>query len=145
MEIHSDSIRKHFIGAVELVLISVVVAAACWWFHGKQALISSQELAPGEVTVSQILSLESEVLWVDARERPAWEAGRIGDAVWLNEGAFESGIEAFFDRWHPEVKVVVYCNTEGCDASGAVASRLRTDFAIENVWVLKGGWQAWNR
>jgi len=41
------------------------------------------------------------------------------------------------------MRVVVYCNSQRCDASREVAVRLRHELQIDNVFVLQGGWNAW--
>lgn len=128
---------------LELVGITVVLSGIVWWGHAREAFAAMDAVAPGEVTVNGARTWGETALWVDARGREAWEASRIGDAVWLNEGAFDEGIEDFLLRWTPGVPVVVYCDSEACDASAAVAERLRSELGIENVWVLKGGWDAW--
>jgi 3-mercaptopyruvate sulfurtransferase SseA len=47
------------------------------------------------------------------------------------------------DRWTPQVRVVVYCDGQGCDASRDVARRLQKELSLHKVFVLKGGWDAW--
>ncbi len=130
---------------VELLLASLVLAGISWWVEAREAFAEMEVVGPGEVTVAGARVWGDAVLWVDVRSRDAWEGERIADAVWLNEGEFEAGMEAFLMRWNPEVPVVVYCDGQACDASAAVADRLRNEFGMENVWVLKGGWEAWKR
>ena len=49
----------------------------------------------------------------------------------------------FLAAWSPEKKVVVYCGSEGCNASREVARRLRKEAQLPNVFVLEGGWDEW--
>lgn len=101
---------------------------------------------PGEeVVLSMAESWGDKVLWVDARSRAKFERGHIAGAVLLNEDEWDRLAPAFFDAWMPDKIVVVYCDGGSCDASHDVARRLRNDFKIENVHVLKGGWDAWPR
>ena len=61
----------------------------------------------------------------------------------LNEDEWDALVPEFLNVWDPEKAVVVYCDGGGCEASHDVANRLRRDFAIETVYVLKGGYPAW--
>ena len=82
-------------------------------------------------------------LWVDARSRAEFERGHIPGAVLLNEQEWEGTLDAFLDAWRRDLKVVVYCSSASCDASHEVASRLKNEAQIANVFVLKGGWETW--
>ena len=55
---------------------------------------------------------------------------------------WESLASDFYDQWQPGRQVVVYGEVDS-DNGQEVASRLRDESAIENVWVLKGGYEAW--
>jgi len=96
-----------------------------------------------EVTLATVHHWGDHVLWVDARSRAKYEKAHIPDAVLLNEDEWNSLVHTFLDAWDPDVPVVVYCDGGSCDASHAIAERLRTEFKIEKVFVLKGGWEAW--
>ncbi len=54
-------------------------------------------------------------------------------------------VPAVLDRWEPDGKVVVYCSSLSCQASHEVARRLREKMNLPNVYVLQGGWEAWQR
>jgi len=98
----------------------------------------------GEVTVAVVHSWGDKVLWVDARSRAKYEHAHIPGAILLNEDEWSALIAPFLDAWDPDVPVVVYCDGGSCDASHAVADRLRTEYPqVEKVHVLKGGWSAW--
>jgi rhodanese-related sulfurtransferase len=98
-----------------------------------------------EVAPSLVQSWGDKVQWVDARPRAKFDAGHIPGAALLNEDEWDRLVPAFLDAWEPEKIVVVYCDGGSCDASHAVAQRLRDDLKLENVHVLKGGWKAWPR
>jgi rhodanese-related sulfurtransferase len=102
-----------------------------------------EQLAPGDVTVAQARGWGEKVMWVDARPRADFLREHIPGALLLNEHEWEKLVPDFLDEWEPEKIVVVYCAGGGCDASHAVAERIRTELKIENVHVLKGGWSAW--
>jgi len=83
------------------------------------------------------------VLWVDARPRREFDADHLEGAVLLNEDEWNALIPEFLNAWDPDVPIVVYCGGGGCQASKAVAARLRTELQMENIHVLKGGLRAW--
>lgn len=97
-----------------------------------------------EVAASEVRALGDKVLWVDARPRAKFEAEHLPGAVSLNEDEWDRLVPTFLDAWEPEKTVVVYCDGGSCDASHAVARRLREDLKLENVRVLKGGMKAWS-
>lgn len=103
----------------------------------------NEPLAPGEIRAATARMWGDQVLWVDARPRARYDSGHIEGAVLLNEDEWDTLVPGFLDVWEPEKAVVVYCDGGGCEASHEVASRLRRDFSIETVYVLKGGYPAW--
>ncbi len=103
----------------------------------------AEPLAKNEVTLATVESWEAPVQWVDARPRAKFEQGHAPDAVLLNEDEWNALIPAFLDAWEPDRPIVVYCDVGACDASHAVAKRLREELQLDNVWVLKGGWESW--
>ncbi|MBI4025525.1 MAG: rhodanese-like domain-containing protein [Verrucomicrobia bacterium] len=84
------------------------------------------------------------VLWVDARSAKEFEQGHIPGAMRLNEDAWEELLAPFLEAWSAPRPVVVYCGDQPCEASRHVAGRLR-DAGIKPVYVLKGGWDAWQK
>jgi len=81
------------------------------------------------------------VLWVDARPRREYEEEHAREAVWLDEGAWQEGLPAVLDKWEPGRTVVVYCSSQSCRSSHAVARRLREETGWKEIFVLKGGWE----
>jgi rhodanese-related sulfurtransferase len=61
----------------------------------------------------------------------------------LNEDRWNELLPRMLETWSPDKRVVVYCNSKSCGASREVARRLRTQAGLTNVFVLKGGWEAW--
>ena len=100
-------------------------------------------LEPGEVRAATVREWGDKVQWVDARPRDKYEAGHIEGAILLNEEEWSKLAPAFLDAWDPDQPVVVYCDGGSCEASHAVARRLREDLKIGDVHVLKGGLPAW--
>ncbi len=104
---------------------------------------NAEELAPGEVRAATVHEWGEKVQWVDARPRDKFEAGHINGALLLNEDEWSKLVPAFLDAWDPDRPVVVYCDGGSCEASHAVAQRLREELKIGDVHVLKGGLTAW--
>ncbi|MHA3774350.1 rhodanese-like domain-containing protein [Verrucomicrobiota bacterium sgz303538] len=102
-----------------------------------------EPLAPGEVRADTARMWGEKVMWVDARPRARYDAGHIGGAVLLNEDEWDALVPHFLDDWEPEKAVVVYCDGGGCEASHSVAERLKRELQIPIVYVLKGGYPAW--
>jgi rhodanese-related sulfurtransferase len=100
-------------------------------------------LAPGEVRAATVREWGGKVQWVDARPRDKFEAGHIEGAILLNEEEWSTLVSAFLDAWDPDRPVVVYCDGGSCEASHAVARRLREELQIGDVHILKGGLTAW--
>lgn len=123
-----------------LILLALLLASLSWTF-GKKG--PAGPLLPGEIDL-QALSHHraTDILWVDARSRAKFERRHIPGAVLLNNTEWESLVAEFYDQWQPENQVIVYGEVDSDNAS-EVAGRLREESAIENVWVLKGGYEAW--
>ena len=80
---------------------------------------------------------------VDARSPQEFEVGHLESAVNLSEASFDSQISDFLDAWAPGVKVAVYCNPENCSSSMIVSKRLKSEYDIGEVFILKGDWREW--
>ena len=61
----------------------------------------------------------------------------------LNDENFEMNLSLLLNQWQPGDRVLVYCDTQLCDASHAMAERLRNEVGLEDVWILFGGWSSW--
>ena len=96
-----------------------------------------------EVELSVALQWGPRVLWVDARGRNEFDRGHIPAAILLNEDEWESLLDHFLDAWNRDSKVVVYCSSPSCEASQGVASRLKSETGISDIYLLKGGWETW--
>lgn len=129
-----------------LLVLPLIPAIAAGWLHPRAPAWTSPLLSADEVRLDQALAWGDTVLWLDARSRKNYDAGHIPGALLLNE-----------DHWHdllpgvlnalppnaPDARIVVYCDSKGCDASREVATRLRTETQLPNIHILHGGWQAW--
>jgi rhodanese-related sulfurtransferase len=121
-----------------LALFPALVSGAIQlrWHH-------EEPLAPGEVLPATAEKWGAEALFVDARSQKRFDAGHIQGAVLLNDEEWETLLPKFLDAWDPDKKTVVYCDGGGCDAAQSVAERMRRELQLQNVYVLKGGWPAW--
>lgn len=99
----------------------------------------------GLVSLEKAKSWGDTVIWVDARPEADFEHGHVPGALPLNEDEWNAQLRTFLTAWSPERKVVVYCSALSCSASHAVAERLRNEAELKNIYVLEGGWEAWQK
>jgi 3-mercaptopyruvate sulfurtransferase SseA len=123
-----------------LPLLLAVVSAA---LHPRAAQWSLPVAGPGEVTVPELVTLEGSLVWVDARSADAYGKAHIPGAISLNEDNFEEQLPILLEHWFPGSVVLVYCDSRVCDASHALAERLRAEVGLPDVRVLFGGWNEW--
>lgn len=123
-----------------LALLPAIVSGA-WQLRWS----AHEPLAPGEVRADTVRGWGGRVQWVDARPRAQFEAGHLPGALLLNEDEWAALVPAFLDAWDPDRPVVVYCAGGSCEASHAVARRLREELQLGEVHVLKGGLGAWRQ
>jgi rhodanese-related sulfurtransferase len=123
-----------------LALVPALLAA---WLHPKRPEWSWTRPVVTELALADAVRLTPPVVWVDARPDEEYSARHVPGAVPLNEDRWEERLPDFMAAWRPGARVVVYCNSQRCDASREVAVRLRHELQIDNVFVLQGGWTAW--
>ncbi|MDF1826084.1 MAG: rhodanese-like domain-containing protein [Verrucomicrobiales bacterium] len=128
--------------------LAILAAGLSAVFHPKRPawfkVSSSEELRWQILPEDAIgLSKEANVLWVDAREREAFEAAHQDGAILLNLDEWGDlmfrhmhVLQGAFDR-----PVIVYCDAEDCGKSREVAKRLRELIGLDPVYVLKGSWR----
>lgn len=97
------------------------------------------------VNVTEAKSWGDSVIWIDARPEAEFARSHVPGALLLNEDDWDARLRTFFTAWSPERKVVVYCSAQSCTASHAVAERLRNEAGLKNIYVLEGGWEAWQK
>jgi rhodanese-related sulfurtransferase len=97
------------------------------------------------VTVVQARTWGDNAIWVDARPDDEFARDHVPGALSLNEDRWNELLPQFLAAWSPEKRVVVYCSSQGCNASREVARRLRDEPQLKNVFVLQGGWEEWLR
>ena len=110
----------------------------------RQKISWQSSIPPSElVTVDQARTWAGNVIWVDARPEEEFARDHVPGALSLNEDRWNELLPQFLTVWSPEKKVVVYCSSLSCNASREVARRLRKEAQLSDVFVLKGGWEAW--
>ncbi len=97
------------------------------------------------VSVAEAKSWGAAVLWIDARNDEQFAKSHVPGALRLDEDDWNALLPAVLAAWSPERKVVVYCSRQTCNASHAVAERLRHEVVLKNVYVLQGGWEEWEK
>jgi rhodanese-related sulfurtransferase len=100
---------------------------------------------PALVSVEQAKGWGDAALWIDARPEEEFARGHVPGAMLLNEDEWNALLPALLTAWSPERKLVVYCGRQSCNASHAVAERLRNEAELKNVFVLEGGWEEWQK
>jgi rhodanese-related sulfurtransferase len=125
-----------------IFLAALVPASLTAAFHPRRPTWSEETLLPGEARVQTVLAWGPNVVWIDARSAPDYESAHVPGAILLNLEGWDQLFPRFLDQWDPEKKIVVYCSSTGCELSHEVAERLRVN-GISQVYVLKGGWEAW--
>ena len=136
--------RSSLVGQA-LILAALALAPAVGdaiWFRDK---ISWQSpIPPSEsVTVDQAYTWGAKAIWVDARPDDEFARDHVPNALSLNEDRWNELLPQFLAAWSPGKKIIVYCSSVGCNASREVARRLRKEAQLPDVYVLKGGWEAW--
>jgi rhodanese-related sulfurtransferase len=129
--------------AVLLLALALVPAVLTGWLHPKRPAWSWTRPAVTELALADAERLTPPVIWLDARPDEEYAARHVPDALSLNEDRWDELLPKFMAVWQPGARVVVYCDSQRCDASREVAVRLRHELRINNVFVLQGGWKAW--
>jgi rhodanese-related sulfurtransferase len=130
-----------------LVALAGAMAVASGLWHPRRPAWSLPDIDDGEVLLQGVRQWGDRVIWVDARPRKLYERGHVSGALPLNEDDWDN-LLAQLERYHEQRKghkIVVYCSTRRCDTSHHVAERIRRELGLgrDDVWVLAGGWEAW--
>jgi rhodanese-related sulfurtransferase len=133
--------------AAVIVLAGILAAAGTHFLHPKAPAwyVTQEPLKEGEVSMALIWERwQGDVLWVDARPRKEYESGHVPEAMLLNEQEADQLLFDYFEKLQDNKKpIVVYCGSEACQASRKIAEYLRERLPGTEIWVLKGGWKAW--
>lgn len=126
-----------------LFLLPILIGGLNTWFNPNTPPWNPIQLAEGEIDLQHLLNWEGEYILVDARTPENYEKAHIPEAINLYAGAFDEQILKLLDVWLPDRPVIIYCDSRQCGASEELAQRLREDFQMNKVFVLKGGWESW--
>jgi rhodanese-related sulfurtransferase len=132
--------RAVFRQIVALLLLALVPAVAAGFFHPKKPSWESDE-----IPLASARGWGTQALWLDARPAADYARGHIPGALPLNEDAWDEQLPSVLDAWTSGRTVVVYCSSLSCATSHEVARRLRTEVELPRVYVLTGGWEAWEK
>lgn len=133
-----ESLRQ----ALLILLLSILGMGGTWLGHPNLPPWNPMTLEEDEIDLEGALALEN-ILWLDARGESAYLEDHIPGALLLNEDNWNEHFEAFIQVWDGLSALVVYCDSRTCAASKSVADHLKEDLGIEEIFVLKGGWQTW--
>ena len=97
------------------------------------------------VTVEQGRAWGDGAIWVDARPDDEFARAHVPGAFSVNEDRWNELLPQFLPNWSPGKKTVVYCSAQSCNAARDVAKRLRDEAQLTDVFVLKGGWEEWEK
>jgi len=123
-----------------ILLLATLPAIATGLWHPRRPSWQSDE-----VTLAAATAWGTSVLWIDARPDADFARAHIPGAIPLNEDHWEDLLPGVIDQWDIKRKVVVYCSSLSCQTSRDVARRLREEVNLPNVFVLQGGWEAWQK
>lgn len=133
--------------ALLLLVLTLAAAAGTHLFHPRAPAwyLAEEPLHDDEVSMAAIAERwQGRVFWIDARVAEEFAREHVPGAISLNEQNFD---QVLFDHIETlqtlDRPVVIYCGSEKCDASRKIKAALLERLPLENVFVLKNGWQAW--
>ena len=133
----------HFLSILTVLLIPLPLAVINAFLNPNIPPWNPMVLGEKEVDLEQLLAWEGSYILVDARTPESYQDGHLPEAINLHMGEFDNQVLDLLDRWSPDEAIVVYCDSRQCNASEEIANRLREDFQMDPVFVLKGGWESW--
>lgn len=129
-----------------LLSLSVIAAVGTHFFHPRAPswYLDSGPPAEDEVTIAEVdMKWKGDVLWIDARSRALYEKHHVPGAVLINEQERDQllfdNISLLQDNKKP---IVVYCDSGACQASRKIREHLKYNMAIDQIFVLHGGWDS---
>ncbi|HEX8311072.1 MAG TPA: rhodanese-like domain-containing protein [Chthoniobacteraceae bacterium] len=104
-----------------------------------------EPLLANEVRLATAQTWGDKVLWVDVRDEAAFESGHIPGSLRLTAAEWDAMVAPFLDQWDPEKSTIVYGKGGSDDDAHEMAERLAKELQLDGVFVLKGGWEAWQQ
>jgi rhodanese-related sulfurtransferase len=139
-------VRPSLVRQILLLLGLALLPAICQAIYYRN--VASWDQPPIDaalVSVAQAQGWGDGALWIDARPEEEFARGHVPGAMPLNEDEWNALLPGLLAAWSPGRKLVVYCSRQSCNASHAVAERLRHEAGLKNVYVLEGGWEEWQK
>jgi rhodanese-related sulfurtransferase len=96
-----------------------------------------------EITSAEVASKLVNPIWVDARKSIDYNLGHIAGALSLRAEFWDEDVGAFLGQFAPERPIVIYCGGRGSGTDRFLALRILSDFGEAEVYVLSGGFPAW--
>lgn len=129
------------------------------WFYAEQHSLSVDALEAdvmlGSSTTQGIQRLamaeakqafdRGDAVFVDTRSAYSYEAGHIPGALHLPSYASADSLRQILASYPADTRVVTYCSGGGCRSSYTLAKRLVKESIRDAVYVLTGGWPAWQQ
>jgi rhodanese-related sulfurtransferase len=108
-------------------------------FHQVEAHDSVRSI-PLESAIEKYRS--GKALFVDTRSPEEYLTGHISGALNLPDYLFDEYIDDFLSRVDTNMKIITYCDGEGCQLGFNVAEKLY-QLGFERVFYLTNGWGGW--
>ena len=134
-----------------IAAICIGAAGGTWLVNGRPMALPKKlvQCDPRKLSADEVClaDVPKNVLWIDARTKAEWNQNGLKGSIWWNLGPAEDSenaeatiAERIFEMSGGEV--VVYCGSEACGTSKAVAQRIRALELGARVRILFGGWDA---
>lgn len=130
---------------VLILVLAAVPALLSLWLHPKRPVLAWTQPGATEVEWAQVTKWTQPILWVDARTAESFNHQHIPGAILLNEASWEQQLPGFLAAWRPGTRIIIYCDTQSCDASQSLAQRIDRELHLPDIYVLKGGWASWQQ
>ncbi len=82
-------------------------------------------------------------VYLDARTQDEFNQSTIPNAIHLSLDNWQDGFDQLMTVYEPEQNLLVYCGGYGCQASHKVAKRLKEAIQLKTIYVLQGGFPAY--
>ncbi|MXX38253.1 MAG: rhodanese-like domain-containing protein [Gemmatimonadetes bacterium] len=82
-------------------------------------------------------------VFLDARPAPFYAMGHIPGALNLSDQSSTAHLRQVLSPYSKDAKIIAYCSGGGCQSSSTLAKRLVEESVRDEVYVLTGGWPAW--
>ena len=144
-----------------LILWLAVLAGGVYaiWFYAERHSLSVDALEAdvtlGSSTTQGIHRLavaeakqafdRGDAVFVDARSAYSYEAGHIPDALHVPSHASTDSLRRMLAPRPANIQIITYCSGGGCRSSYTLAKRLVKESIRDEVYVLAGGWPAWQQ